>query len=93
MKRSVIGGKRDSPNNQRKKFRVSAHSLGIQQGALRGCSQKFLTVGTLSTHRTVISPVVFVEDVADTPLSSLGLLFMGRGLYSRLGRLEAAVIL
>ena len=41
----------------------------------------------------VILPVVLADEVVDTPLSSLGLLFMGRGLYSRLGTLDAADIL
>lgn len=44
-------------------------------------------------HGTVILPVVFADEVLDTPLSSLGLLLMGRGLYSRLGTLDAADIL
>lgn len=45
------------------------------------------------THQMAISPDAFAEGEVDTPLSSLGLLLMGRGLYSRLGTLDAVNIL
>lgn len=44
-------------------------------------------------HAAVISPVVLVAVVEDTPLSSLELRFRGRGLYSRLGSADMPDIL
>lgn len=44
-------------------------------------------------HGAASSPAAFAAEVADTPVSSLGLLFRGRGLYSRRGRADASEIL
>lgn len=93
----VYGQGEESPtNNKENESRVSGHSTEQSHTLAKQmlCAGKrpapSLSAGTPGTG---ISPVDFAVEVAGPPLSSLRLRFRGRGLYSRLGRVDATDIL